>query len=100
MEIITETNFEDHISTGTVVVDFYADWCGPCKALASFLKTAETNYTGMSFFKVNTDDNEDLTTEFSVKSLPTLVVFKDGKEVDRVVGFSPAAIENLLKRNV
>ena len=54
----------------------------------------------MKFVKIDTDDNTDIASEFSIKSLPTVIVFKDGIETDRVVGFSPAAIENLLKRSV
>ena len=98
MEIINELNFEESVSQGTVIVDFYADWCGPCKALAKFFESAEPKYPNLKFVKINTDDNTDITSELSVKSLPTVVVFKDGSETDRVVGFSPAAIENLLKK--
>lgn len=100
MEIINELNFEESVSQGTVIVDFYADWCGPCKALSKFFESAETNYPTFKFVKINTDENVDLTSEYSVKSLPTVLVLKEGAEVDRVVGFSPAAIENLLKRSV
>lgn len=99
MEIINELNFEEGVSQGTVIVDFYAEWCGPCKALSKFFETAETKYPTLKFVKIDTDDNTDIASEFSIKSLPTVIVFKDGVESDRVVGFSPAAIENLLKRS-
>lgn len=97
MQLVSETNFEEAIAEGTVVVDFYADWCGPCKSLASYLQTAESKFP-IKFIKINTDESEDLAAEYNIRSLPTLVVFKNGKESDRLVGFSPMATENLLKK--
>ena len=77
-----ESDFKDIISKGTWIVDFYADWCGPCKMLGSVLE--RTNY---NILKVNTDNFQDLSFSFGVMSIPTLIIFKDGKETNKSIGF-------------
>ena len=75
-------DFKEIISKGTWIVDFYADWCGPCKMLGSVLETTDYN-----ILKVNTDNFQDLSFSFGVMSIPTLIIFKDGKETNKSIGF-------------
>jgi len=72
-----------------VVVDVYADWCGPCRALAPLLDRLAAKYQGrLRFVKVNADEEQDLTSYYRVEGLPTLLLFRNGQLVDRVVGLS------------
>lgn len=74
---------------GVVVVDFYADWCGPCKMIAPILEELSEELTGKAkITKVNVDENDELAAKFSIRSIPTLIIFKDGKEAEKIVGFS------------
>ena len=74
-------DFEKEIS-GEVIVDFYADWCGPCKMLAPILEE-----TSFNVLKVNVDDFQELAIKYGVMSIPTLIKFKDGDEVKKTIGF-------------
>ncbi len=80
---LKEENFEEEIKKGLVLVDFYADWCGPCKALAPILEELE----GVDVLKINTEEHTDLAVSFGIMSIPTLILFKDGKQVGKTVGF-------------
>ena len=90
MEIkITDNNFETEVrnSSVPVLVDFYADWCGPCKMMAPLVAQLAEAYEGKcKVGKCNTDDNPMLTNEFKIMSIPTFILFKDGKEVQTLVG--------------
>ncbi len=85
----TKADFEKTISSKeTVLVDFWAPWCGPCKMLGPVFEEAEKEAGDkILFVKVNVDDEADLAAQFRVSSIPTLVVLKDGKEVNRSLGF-------------
>ena len=78
---ITEKNFKEEVLDykGTVLVDFYADWCGPCKMLSPVLEEI-SNETDIKICKVNVDENQALAIEYKVMSIPTLIVFKEGKK--------------------
>jgi len=81
-----------------VVVDFYADWCGPCKAMKSTLGQVEKEYTNVTFVAVNIDNASALANKFSVRSIPTVIFFKNGKEAARFVGSKPKSqIANKIK---
>lgn len=69
-----------------VVVDNYADWCGPCKVLSPILEALSKEMKKVKFVKLNVDQNSELAQEFEVFSIPTLILFKDGEQVDRVIG--------------
>jgi len=79
---INESNFVENTSKGLVLVDFYATWCPPCKAIAPVLETLQN----IKVVKVNVDENTELAIQYRVSSIPLLVFLKDGNEVDRLSG--------------
>ncbi|PUB15104.1 thioredoxin [Paenisporosarcina sp. OV554] len=86
----TDQSFSSEISDGLVLVDFWAPWCGPCKMIAPVLEEldAEMSET-VKIVKVDVDVNQETASNFGIMSIPTLVLFKDGQPVDKVVGFNP-----------
>lgn len=89
---LTEENFET-LALGSkepVVVDFYADWCGPCKMIAPIMDTLSEKYAGkVNFYKINIDDQKKLAISHKVMSIPTVFLIKDGVVVEKVVGAIP-----------
>lgn len=76
-------------SDGLVIIDFFATWCAPCQMLAPVLVELDKKYGDeVSFYKVNVDESEDTAMRYDVSSVPTLIFFKDGEEIDRQVGFA------------
>ncbi len=69
-----------------VLVDFYADWCGPCKALAPILEEIDNDREKVKIVKINIDRNPDIAKRFGIMSIPTLIVFKNGKEINKNIG--------------
>ena len=86
---LNEANFDTTVATGTVLVDFYADWCGPCQMIAPLVAEIAEERTDVTVGKINVDENMGLATRFGIISIPTLLVFKDGKEAGRIVGLRP-----------
>lgn len=84
-------NFQNEIieNTGIALVDFYADWCGPCKMLSPIIDEIAEERTDITVGKVNVDENNSLAAKYNVMSIPTIIIFKNGKEQTRVVGVRP-----------
>lgn len=88
---LTQENFQTEVldAKGTVLVDFWAAWCGPCRMLSPVVDEVAAELPGVKVGKVNIDEQPDLAAQFDVMSIPTLVVFKDGKAVNQSVGVIP-----------
>ena len=88
---ITKENFQTEVldAQGTVVIDFWAAWCGPCRMLSPILDTVAGEHDEIKVGKVNVDEQQELAARFGVMSIPTLIVFKDGKKVKESVGLIP-----------
>lgn len=98
---VSDQSFKAEVEgAGTVLVDFWAPWCGPCKMIAPVLEELDQEGTSVKIAKVNVDENPESASRFGVMSIPTLIVFKDGQPVDKVVGFqSKDALKNVLSRH-
>lgn len=99
--VLTKDNFESEVlnSTGYVLVDFWASWCDPCKMIAPIVaEIAEENKGFIKVGKVNVDDEMSLAMSYGVSSIPTLILFKDGKPVNQSIGYADkATIEQMWK---
>lgn len=88
MEKVTTQNFDQTITSNKIVlVDFFATWCGPCKMLAPVVEQFAENETNVKVVKVDVDEEPDLAMRFGISSIPTLLVFKDGKLADKQIGY-------------
>ena len=84
---ITDSNFNDVVNNGVVLVDFWADWCGRCRMIAPMIEELASEYDGKATIgKLDVDNNQESSVKFGVRSIPTLLIFKDGEIVDRHVG--------------
>lgn len=101
---VNDSNFEDEVINADkpVLVDFWAEWCGPCKMIAPVLEEIATELDGkLTIGKLDVDANQDTAMAYGVMSIPTLLLFKGGEPVDRIVGFQPKPqLENRLKAHL
>ena len=87
---VTSANFQEEVlnSEKTVLIDFYADWCGPCKMFSPVVEAVANENEDIKVVKVNVDNAQDLAIQYQVMSIPTVVIIKDGKEINRNVGMA------------
>ena len=98
---VSDDTFEELVLNAQVpvMVDFWAPWCGPCRMIAPIVEDLAAKYDGRAVIaKINTDENVDVATSLGIMGIPTIILFQDGQEVDRVVGFAPGhTLEDKLK---
>jgi len=100
---VSDQSFKGEVeSQGTVLVDFWAPWCGPCKMIAPVLEELDGEVGDkLKIAKLNVDDNPESASRFGVMSIPTLIVFKNGEPVDKIIGFqSKDALKNVVNRHI
>lgn len=101
---LSDANFNQEVlqSSLPVLVDFWAPWCGPCRAIAPHVEALAGEYSGkMKVGKVNVDENPASSSQYGIRSIPTLLIFKNGKPVDQVIGGVPKSqLEEVMKRHM
>jgi thioredoxin 1 len=104
VQTFTDSNFEDTVikAGGCVLVDFWAEWCGPCKRLAPTVDALATEYAGKVVIgKLNVDENQDTAVKFQIRGIPALLLFKGGQVVESVVGLAPKEeLKKVIDRHV
>lgn len=100
--VMTKENFSQSIESGVTLVDFWAPWCGPCKMQLPIVEELATELQGQATIgKINVDEQPELASQFGVMSIPTLILFKDGQPVDKLVGLqSKDALKNKIQNNL
>ena len=98
---LTEETFDQGISNGLTLVDFWAEWCGPCKALAPTIdQIAEDYQEKVTVAKVDIDANPNIPGKFGIRGIPTVILFKDGEQLDIMVGNSPQKVREMVENAV
>lgn len=101
MKVVNKEEFKEVSKQGLVLVDFYAEWCGPCKMLGPVLEEVSKQYENVTFVKVNVDEEQDLAAEYGVMSIPSVFLLKDGQKVGSFMGFQTAEkVTEFLNKNV
>nr|AAB24444.1 thioredoxin [Aspergillus nidulans, Peptide, 109 aa] [Aspergillus nidulans] len=97
--ITSKAEFQEKVlnAKGFVVVDCFATWCGPCKAIAPTVEKFAQTYTDASFYQIDVDELSEVAAELGIRAMPTFLLFKDGQKVSDVVGANPGALEAGIK---
>lgn len=92
--VITDSNFDELLKSGKpLVVDFWAEWCGPCKMIGPIVEDLSHEYEGkVTIGKLDVDENNDVTTRYGIRNIPTILFFKDGLQVDKQVGATQKSV--------
>jgi thioredoxin 1 len=97
VKTFTDSNFDEEVKTGVVLIDFWAEWCGPCRRLTPTVEALATEYDGRATVaKMNVDENPNIPGRFMIRGIPTMLIFKNGKLADQIVGL--AAKEEIAKK--
>jgi len=103
-QVVTDASFESDVlkSTTPVLVDFWAEWCPPCKALAPTLEEiAQEMSSKLKILKLDVDENQNAASQFGIRSIPTMILFKDGKAVDQIMGKVPkTTLVDFINKNI
>lgn len=86
---LKETEFDEKIKEGKVLVDFFAVWCGPCRMLGPVIEEVSNIVKDYTFYKVNVDENENVTKKYGIMTIPTLLLFENGELKETLIGFRP-----------
>lgn len=98
---INDSDFQDQIASGLTLVDFWAEWCAPCRMVSPIVEELSVEMPNIKFAKLNVDENNQVPQTFGITAIPTLVLFKDGELVDRVVGLLPKPqLKKILEKHI
>ena len=98
---LSDASFDQEIQSGFALIDFWAEWCGPCKALAPAIDEIAEIYEGkVKVCKVDVDSNQETAARFGIRGIPTVLLFKDGKQVDMLTGNDPQRIKAMVAQAV
>ena len=102
IKTFTDGNFDQEIGNGVVLVDFWAEWCGPCRRLAPTVDALAQDFDGrMTVAKMNVDENPNVPSRFMIRGIPTLLLFKDGQLAETIVGLAPKEdIAKMIERHL
>lgn len=92
LKYLKEENFQEEIKEGRVLVDFYADWCGPCRMVGPVIEEISKEIPDLKVIKVNVDEREDVAKAYGIMSIPTIILFQDGQMEKKQVGFVPKEV--------
>lgn len=92
LKYLKNEDFKEEIKTGLVLVDFYADWCGPCRMISPIVEELSNEVNDLKVIKVNVDEREDVAKVYGIMSIPTLILFRDGQMEKKQLGFIPKEV--------